>query len=160
MRKKRLTVAEFQEIKNEVKTIIQEIKENIVVTEQPERESEDEETCLGSEGEPAMLKECKVLIEHLICDAQERNDIRNEDQNNVNKDDEFIAQNFKEISKMREDKFNELSNVKYTEIKGRESQKYKINKKNKRMRNLGNNTFESIVRDMTVGINEYREQLK
>ena len=107
-----------------------------------------------------MLKECKVLIEHLICDAQERNDIRNEDQNNVNKDDEFIAQNFKEISKMREDKFNELSNVKYTEIKGRESQKYKIKKKNKRMRNLGNNTFESIVRDMTVGINEYREQLK
>ena len=129
MRKKRLTVAEFQEIKNEVKTIIQEIKENIVVTEQPERESEDEETCLGSEGEPAMLKECKVLIEHSICDAQERNDIRNEDQNNVNKDDEFIAQNFKEISKMREDKFNELSNVKYTEIKGRESQKYKIKKK-------------------------------
>ena len=160
MRKKRLTVAEFQEIKNEVKTIIQEIKENIVVTEQPERESEDEETCLGSEGEPAMLKECKVLIEHLICDAQERNDIRNEDQNNVNKDDEFIAQNFKEISNMREDKFNELSNVKYTEIKGRESQKYKIKKKNKRMRNLGNNTFESIVRDMTVGINKYREQLK
>ena len=131
MRKKRLTVAEFQEIKNEVKAIIQEIKENIVVIEQPERESEDEETCLGfdSEGGPAMLKECKVLTEHLICDAQERNDIRNEDQNNVNKDDEFIAQNFKEISKMREDKFNELSNVKYTEIKGRESQKYKIKKK-------------------------------
>ena len=76
-----------------------------------------------------MLKECKVLTEHLICDAQERNDIRHEDQNNVNKDDEFIAQNFKEISKMREDKFNELSNVKYTEIKGRESQKYKIKKK-------------------------------
>ena len=45
--------------------------------------------------------------------------IKNEDQNNVNKDDEFIAKNFKEISKMREDKFNELLNVKYTEIKAK-----------------------------------------
>ena len=45
--------------------------------------------------------------------------IKNEDQNNVNKDDEFIAKNFKEISKMREDIFNELLNVKYTEIKAR-----------------------------------------
>ena len=45
--------------------------------------------------------------------------IKNEDQNNVNKDDEFIAKNFKEISKMREDIFNELLNVKYTEIKAK-----------------------------------------
>ena len=38
MKKKRLTDAEFQEIKSEVKTIIKKIKEKIVVTEQRERE--------------------------------------------------------------------------------------------------------------------------
>ena len=105
-----------------------------------------------------MLKECKVVVEDLICDTQERNDIHNEDQNNINKDDKFIAKNFEEISKMKEDILNELSNVRHTEIKEREPlRKIQNNKKNKRMTNLGNYTFESILRQMAVGMNEYNE---
>ena len=38
-----------------------------------------------------MLKECKVVVENLLCDKQERNNIDNEDQNNINKVDKFIA---------------------------------------------------------------------
>ena len=34
---------------------------------------------------------------------KKKNDIHNEDQNNIKKDDEFIAKNFKEISQMKED---------------------------------------------------------
>ena len=36
------------------------------------------------------------------------------DQNNINKDDEFIAKDFEEISKIKEDVLNELSNVRQT----------------------------------------------
>ena len=67
-----------------------------------------------------MFTEFKVVVEDLLCDTQERNDIHNEDQKNINKDDEFIAKNFEEISKMKEDILNELSNVRRTEIKERE----------------------------------------
>ena len=81
MKKKRLKDGEFQEVNNEAKTIIKKIKEKVIVTEQPESESEDEETCVGfeSEGEPVMLKECKVVIEDLLRDTQERNDIQNKE---------------------------------------------------------------------------------
>ena len=122
MKKKRLTDAEFQEIKSEVKTIIKKIKEKIVVTEQLERELQDEKMFVGfdSEGKPVMFTEFKVVVEDLLCDTQERNDIHNEDQKNINKDDEFIVKNFEEISKMKEDILNELSNVRRTEIKERE----------------------------------------
>ena len=34
-----------------------------------------------------------MVVEHLLCDRQERNYIHNEEQTNVNKDDEFIAKN-------------------------------------------------------------------
>ena len=132
MKKKRLTDAELQEIKNEVKTVIKKIKENVVVTEQPESESEDKEIFVGfdSEGELVMLKECKVVVEDLLCDTQERNDIHNEDQNIINKDDEFIAKNFDEISKLKEDILTELSNLRHTEIKEREPlKKYKTIKR-------------------------------
>ena len=83
VRKKRLTDAEFPEIKSEVKAIIKKIKEKVVVTEQPEIESEDKEIFVGfwSEGERVILKECKVLLEDLLCDTKETNDIHNEDQN-------------------------------------------------------------------------------
>ena len=64
-----------------------------------------------------MLRECKLVVEDLLCDTQERNDIRNEDQNNIKKEDEFIAKNFEEISKLKGNILNELSNVRYTEIK-------------------------------------------
>ena len=113
MKKKKLTDAEFQEIKSEVKTIIKKIKEKIVVTEQLERELQDEKIFVGfdSEGKPVMFTEFKVVVEDLLCDTQERNDIHNEDQKNINKDDEFIVKNFEEISKMKEDILNELSNV-------------------------------------------------
>ena len=105
-----------------------------------------------------MLKECKVVVEDLLCDTQEGNDIHNEDQNNINKDDEFIGKNFEEISKLKEDILNELSNVRHTEIKEREPlRKIQNNKKNKRMTSLGNYAFESIVREMTVGMNECNE---
>ena len=105
-----------------------------------------------------MLKECKVIVEDLLCDTQERRDIHNEDQNNINKDDEFIAKNFEEISKTKEDILYELSNVRRTEMKEREPlRKIQNNQNNKSMTNLGNYTFESIVRDMTVGMNQYNE---
>ena len=96
-------------------------KEKKIVTEQPESQSEAEEIlqALTVKGEPIMLKEYKVVVEDLLCDTQERNDIQNEDQNNVNKNDGFIAKNFDEISKMKEDIINELSNVRHTEIKER-----------------------------------------
>ena len=64
-----------------------------------------------------MLRECKLVVEDLLCDTQERNDIHNEDQNNIKKEDEFIAKNFEEISKLKGNILNELSNVRYTEIK-------------------------------------------
>ena len=90
-----------------------------------------------------MLKECNVLVEDLFCDSQERNDIHNEDQKNINKDDESIAKNFEEISKLKEDIFNQLSNVRHAEIKETEPlKKMQNNKKNKRMTNLGNYIFE------------------
>ena len=89
MKKKRLTDAELHKTKNEVKTIIKKIKERVVATEQPESESEDKEIFLGcdSEGEPVILIECKVVVEDLLCDTQERNDIHNEDQSSINKGD-------------------------------------------------------------------------
>ena len=166
MKKKRLTDTKLQEIKNEVKTIIKKIKEKVVVTEQPESESADKEVPVGFdiEREPVMLKECKV-VEDLLCDTQERNDFHNEDQNNINADDEFIAKIFEEISKMKEDILNELSNVRHTEIKDRQPQrKMQSHKKNKRMANLGNYTFESIVREVTVAVSEcatlFKQQIK
>ena len=111
-----------------------------------------------SEGEPVMLKKCKVVVEELLCDTQEKNDIHNEDQNNINKDDEFIAKNFEEISKMKEHILNEPANVRHTEIKEREPlRKIQNNKKNERMTNLGNCTFESSVMEMAVGMNEYNK---
>ena len=64
-----------------------------------------------------MLRECKLVVEDLLCDTQERNDIHNEDQNNIKKKDEFVAKNFEEISKLKGNILNELSNVRYTEIK-------------------------------------------
>ena len=42
-----------------------------------------------------------MIVEDLLCDTQERNDIHNENQNSINKDDEFIAKNLEEISKMK-----------------------------------------------------------
>ena len=113
MKKNKITDAELHEIKNEAKTIIKKIKEKLVATEQPESESENEEILVGfdTEGEPVMLKECKLVVEDLLCDSQERNDIHIEDQNNINKDDECIAKNFEEISKLKEVILNKLSNV-------------------------------------------------
>ena len=64
-----------------------------------------------------MLRECKLVVEDLLCDTQERNDIRNEDPNNIKKEDEFVAKNSEEISKLKGNILNELSNVRYTEIK-------------------------------------------
>ena len=79
-----------------------------------------------------MLKECKVLKEHLLCGTQERNDINNEDQNNIKKDDEFIATHVEEVSKLKNDMLNELSNLRHTEIKEREPlRKIQNSKKNK-----------------------------
>ena len=110
------TDAEVQEFKNEIKTRIRKIKEKFVITEQPESESEDEETFVGfeSEGEPVMLNECKVIVEDLLCDTQERSNIYNEDQNNINKDDKFIAKNVEKINKLKEDILNKLSNIRHT----------------------------------------------
>ena len=89
MKKKRLTDAELHKTKNKVKTVIKKIKEKIVAIEQPESESEDKEIFLGcdSEGEPVILIECKVVVEDLLCDTQERNDIHNGDQSSINKGD-------------------------------------------------------------------------
>ena len=89
MKKKRLTDAELHKTKNKVKTVIKKIKEKIVAIEQPESESEDKEIFLGcdSEGEPVILIECKVVVEDLLCDTQERNDIHNDDQSSINKGD-------------------------------------------------------------------------
>ena len=79
-----------------------------------------------------MLKECKVLKEDLLCGKQERNDINNEDQNNIKKDDEFIATHVEEVSKLKKDMLNELSNLRHTEIKEREPlRKIQNSKKNK-----------------------------
>ena len=59
---------------------------------------------------------------------------------------------------MKEDILNELSNVRQTEIKERETLwRIQNNKKNKRMTNLGKDAFESIMRETTVGMNEYNE---
>ena len=105
-----------------------------------------------------MLKKCKVVVKLTLLYTRKRNDIRNENQNNITKDDEFIAKNFEEISTMKEDILNKLSNARHTEIKERELlRKIQTNKKNKRMTNLGNCTFESIVRDMRAGINKYNK---
>ena len=41
----------------------------------------------------------------------------------MNKDDEFIAKNFEEISKMKEDILNEQSKVRHTEIKEKEPER-------------------------------------
>ena len=82
-----------------MKTVIKKIKEKIVVTEQPESESEDKEVSIGFDikREPVMLKECK-LVEDLLCDTQERNDFHNKGENNIKTDDEFIAKIFEQIS--------------------------------------------------------------
>ena len=45
------------------------------------------------EGEPVMVKECRVVVEDSIFHTQKRNDIHNEQQNNINKNDEFIVKN-------------------------------------------------------------------
>ena len=108
--------------------------------------SEGKETFVGfdREGGHATLKECKVVAEDLRCNTQERNDIQNENQKIFIKDDEFIAKNFEEISKMKQDIINELSNARHTEIR-EPLRKIQTNKKNKRIINLDNSTFESIV---------------
>ena len=95
-----------------------------------------------------MLKEQKLVVEDLLCDTQQRNDICNKHQNNINKNDEFIAKNFEEISKVREDMLNELSNVRHTELKEKESlRKIENKKKNKKIINLSNYAFESVVNE-------------
>ena len=74
MKKKRLTDAGLSEIKNEVKTI-KIIKEKVVVTEQPENESEDWERFVGLTVKRYLVKvlvECKVTVEDLLCDTEER----------------------------------------------------------------------------------------
>ena len=38
-----------------------------------------------------------------LCFAQEKNDIYNEDQNNIKKGGEFVPKNFEEISNLKED---------------------------------------------------------
>ena len=48
---------------------------------------------------PVMLKECKVVIEDLLCDTQERNHFRNEDQNNLNKDMNLLPKTLKKLVK-------------------------------------------------------------
>ena len=59
---------------------------------------------------------------------------------------------------MKEDILNELSNVRHTEIKERETlRKMQNNKNNKIITNWGNYTFESIVRGKTVGMSEYNK---
>ena len=85
-----------------------------------------------------------MVAEDLRCNTQERNDIQNENQKIFIKDDEFIAKNFEEISKMKQDIINELSNARHTEIR-EPLRKIQTNKKNKRIINLDNSTFESIV---------------
>ena len=131
MKEKSLTDAKLQEIKNEVKTIIKKTKKKVVVTEQRESESEDEEIFieLDSEGEAVLLKECKEPVESFLCDTQKKNDIHNEDQNNINKNDKFIAKKLLKTlklnsnkSKMKVDVLNELFNVRHTEIKEEETQ--------------------------------------
>ena len=61
-----------------------------------------------------MLNECKVIVEDLLCDTQERSNIHNEDQNNITKDDKFIAKNVEKINKLKEDILNKLSNIRHT----------------------------------------------
>ena len=91
-----------------------------------------------------------MVVDDLQCDAQEKNDIHIEDQNNTNKDDEFIVKNFDKIAK--------LSVVRHTEIKEREPiRKIQNYKKNKRMTNLSSYIFEGTVREMTVEKNEYNK---
>ena len=59
---------------------------------------------------------------------------------------------------MKEDILDELFPIRYTEIKEREPlRKIQNKKKNKRTTNLSNCTFESFVREMTAGMNEYNE---
>ena len=77
---------------------IKKIKEKVVVTEQPESWSEE---VFDSKEEPVMLKECKMVVEDLLCDTQETNGIHNEDQNYINKDDEFIAKTLKKLAKWK-----------------------------------------------------------
>lgn len=95
MKKKSLTDAKLQDIKNEVKAIIKKTKKKVVVTEQRESVSEDEEIFVefDSEGEAVLLKEYKELVESFLCDTQKTDDIHNEDQNKINKNDKFIALN-------------------------------------------------------------------
>ena len=84
-----------------------------------------------------------MVVEDLLCDTQQRNDICNEHQNNINKNDEFIAKNCQ-----REDMLNELSNVRHTELKEKESlKKIESKKKNKKIINLSNYAFESVVNE-------------
>ena len=58
MKKKGLTDAELQEIKNKVQTIIKKINEKVVVTGEPESEWEDDKFFVGFdiEGESVMLR--------------------------------------------------------------------------------------------------------
>ena len=95
MKKKSLTDAKLQDIKNEVKAIIKKTKKKVVVTEQRESVSEDEEIFVefDSEGEAVLLKEYKELVESFLCDTQKTDDIHSEDQNKINKNDKFIALN-------------------------------------------------------------------
>ena len=73
-----------------------------------------------------------MLKEDLLCGTQERNDINNEDQINIKKDDEFIANNVEKVSKLKKEMLNELSNLRHTEIKEKEPlRKIQNNKKNK-----------------------------
>ena len=45
------------------------------------------------EGEPVMVKECRVIVEDSIFHTQKGNNIHNEQQNKINKNDEFIVKN-------------------------------------------------------------------
>ena len=78
--------------KAKVKTIIKKTKKRVAVTEQLESESKGKNTFISfsRERKPVISEDSKVVVEDLFHDTQERNDIHNGDQNNINKDDEFF----------------------------------------------------------------------
>ena len=173
LHKKRLTEAEINEIKEEVKTILLKVKNNIEKREENgekdkiEIESEDEEIFLGFDNdiEAVFLKDCRVVVEDLFQKEEEA--IKKVDKDPIDDhygDEEGLEQELwnEEIENIKRRILNELGVgvVQETKMKDREPlNKMNIDKKAKALAKLGNLAMGSITQDVCPDLTKYNEVL-
>ena len=162
LKKKRISDAEIYEIKEEVKTIIKKIKNDLRIRDgqtkvKKDKESDDEEIFLGfdDDGEAVMLKQCHVVVKDI-----------NQEENKVCENGTLIEQETKtnswnqEIESIKESILNELGVVQEMDIKDRESlNKVRINKKAKTLIEYGNMAFEAIIQELCPDLTTYNQLL-